>query len=61
MELIFKKIIQHAPKDTYSFVPMQDFNRSWSDEDLYVKYGLDAYEIQFIESMIRPMGLGGDD
>ena len=59
--VLLKKISQHAPKDTYSFVPMQDFNRSWSDEDLYVKYGLDAYEIQFIESMIRPMGLGGDD
>ena len=42
-------------KDTYSFVPMQDFNEEWNDEKLYKKYGLSQEEIEFIESMIRPM------
>jgi site-specific DNA-methyltransferase (adenine-specific) len=27
----------------------------WTDEKLYVKYGLTQEEIAFIESMIRPM------
>ena len=34
---------------------MQDFSESWTDEKLYVKYGLTDVEIAFIESMIRPM------
>lgn len=42
-------------------VPQQDFSKSWTDEELYEKYGLTDDEIAFIESMIRPMELGGDD
>ena len=47
-------------KDRYEFVPTQDFSRPWTDEDLYAKYGLTDEEINFIESMIKPMELGGD-
>ena len=42
-------------KDAFQFVPLQDFTRPWTDEELYAKYGLTDEEIQFIESMIRPM------
>jgi site-specific DNA-methyltransferase (adenine-specific) len=42
-------------KDSFRFVPLQDFTRSWTDADLYAKYGLTDEEIQFIESMIKPM------
>ena len=42
-------------KSTYQFVPMQDFSKSWTDEELYMKYKLTKEEIAFIESMIRPM------
>ena len=42
-------------KSSYSFVPIQDFSKPWSDEELYQKYGLTDEEIGFIESMIRPM------
>ena len=42
-------------KSTYQFVPMQDFSKPWTDEELYRKYKLTAEEIAFIESMIRPM------
>ena len=45
----------HITKSTFSFVPMQDFNKSWTDEVLYAKYGLTQDEIDFIESMIKPM------
>lgn len=50
-----KKITQEARRGVYEFVPIQDFSESWTDEKLYKKYGLNEEEIQFIESMIRPM------
>ena len=50
-----KKNTQHTTKSVYQFVPMQDFSKSWTDEELYAKYGLTQEEIDFIESMIRPM------
>ena len=42
-------------KDKFCFIPMQDFSESWTDEKLYKKYKLTKEEIEFIESMIRPM------
>ena len=42
-------------KDKFRFVPMQDFSESWTNEKLYNKYKLTKEEIEFIESMIRPM------
>ena len=50
-----KKNTQHTTRTTYSFIPMQDFSESWTDEKLYKKYKLTKEEIEFIESMIRPM------
>lgn len=50
-----KKITQHTTSKTYTFIPMQDFSKPWTDEELYKKYGLSDEEIAFIESMIRPM------
>lgn len=49
------KNTHHTTKEVYSFVPLQDFNEPWSDEKLYKKYHLTQEEIDFIESMIRPM------
>lgn len=45
----------HITKDSFQFVPLQDFSHPWTDEMLYKKYGLDKDEIAFIESMIRSM------
>lgn len=42
-------------KDKFSFVPLEDFNEEWTDEKLYKKYELTQEEIDFIESLIRPM------
>ncbi len=50
-----KKNAQHAMRGVYQFVPIQDFTKPWTDEELYAKYGLTQEEIDFIESMIRPM------
>lgn len=57
--------LKNMTKDTYKFVPMQDFTAGsdidWSksvpeiDAQLYAKYNLSDEEIAFIESMIKPM------
>ena len=58
--VLLRKSSQNAAQGVYEFVPMQDFSKAWSDEELYKKYGITESEIQFIDSMIRPMDLGGD-
>ena len=50
-----KTSTQSTPPDAFEFVPMQDFSKPWTDEELYRKYNLDKDEIAFIESMIKPM------
>ena len=57
--VLLQKNTQDAPKRVYSFVPVQDFSKPWTDEELYVKYELTTNEISFIESMVRPMELEG--
>ena len=49
------KITQNTMQKAYHFVPMQDFSKPWTDEKLYKKYDLTKEEIDYIESMIRPM------
>jgi site-specific DNA-methyltransferase (adenine-specific) len=45
----------------YKWVPVQSWDRDWTDADLYKKYKLKKDEITFIESMIRPMGVDEGD
>ena len=59
------KVTQHNPKNTWRFVPLQDFTSGsdidWSqsvaeiDRQLYKKYALTPDEIAFIEEKVRPM------
>jgi site-specific DNA-methyltransferase (adenine-specific) len=56
--VLLKKNTQDAMRGVYSFVPIQDFSESWTDEKLYAKYGLTQEEIAFIESMVRPVEVG---
>lgn len=63
--VLLQKNSQHAPKSVYQFVPMQDFTENsdivWGatiadiDKQLYRKYNFTQEEIDFIESMIKPM------
>lgn len=55
--VLLKKSTQDATSKVYEFVPMQDFSKPWTDEELYEKYGLTPDEIAFIERMVRPMVL----
>jgi len=52
---------QDLPRVAYSFVPVQDVSRPWTDKDLFTKYNLSADEIALIESTIRPMNLDASD
>ncbi|MDO9578839.1 MAG: Eco57I restriction-modification methylase domain-containing protein [Candidatus Cloacimonadales bacterium] len=53
--VLLAKSTQDASAKVYKFVPIQNFEESWTDEKLYKKYGLTIEEIAFIESMVRPM------
>lgn len=50
-----RKSTQDAPRRVYAFVPIQPWDREWTDEMLYEKYGITEEEIAFIESVVRPM------
>lgn len=52
-----RKLTQHALRSTYSWVPVQAWDRQWTDKALYKKYGLTKEEIDYVESVIRPMDL----
>ena len=54
------KTTQNISKGSFAFVPVQDLGRTWTDTDLYAKYGISESERAFIERMIRPMDLSGD-
>ena len=56
-----RKITQDATHSAYTWVPVQPWNRMWTDEALYEKYGITKEEQDFIESQVRLMELEGDD
>lgn len=47
--------------NNFIFVPWLDFTHKWTDQDLYERYNLTEEEIAFIDSMIKPMDLGGEE
>ena len=53
--LFYNRHSLNISKESFSLIPIEDFAKSWTDEELYAKYGLTQEEIDFIESMIRPM------
>lgn len=56
-----KKITQEARRGVYEFVPIQDFEITWTDEMLYEKYGLTKKEQAFVDSIVRPMDKENED
>jgi site-specific DNA-methyltransferase (adenine-specific) len=49
------KNTQNISRGVFAFVPVQDFNEEWTDEKLFAKYGITESEIEFIDTLIRPM------
>jgi hypothetical protein len=58
--ILLHKPSQDTTRKVYTFVPAQKWNKHWTDEDLYAKYGISESEIAFIEKVVRPMDLSGD-
>lgn len=50
-----RKKTQDNPSPVFQFVPIQDWSRSWIDEELYWKYGLEEDEIRYIEALVNSM------
>ena len=66
--LIFQRLLSRVwiyPPEKWKYVPLQDFTSAsdidWAksipeiDRQLYAKYGLDAAEIEFIETHVKEM------
>jgi hypothetical protein len=58
--ILLHKPSQDTTRKVYTFVPTQTWDRTWTDEDLYAKYGITPSEIDFIEKVVRPMDLSDD-
>ena len=53
--LYFRRGSMQVTKSVFDYIPLQDFSKPWTDAELYEKYNLTQDEIDFIESMIKPM------
>ena len=52
-----RKITQHATHSTYQWVPIQQWNKLWTDEDLFKKYKLTSEDVEYIDKMIKRMDI----
>jgi len=46
---------QNMRVDMYQFAPRLDFSRSWTDDELYLKYGITSKEQEFIKLVVKDM------
>ena len=44
----------NVSKVVFSFVPQQDWSKSWTDGELFSKYDLSDKDIAFVEKLIKP-------
>jgi hypothetical protein len=58
--ILLHKPSQDTTRKVYTFVPTQDWSHTWTDDALYEKYGLSEEEIEFVESIVRPMDLNDE-
>ena len=55
--IVMRSSGQDIARASYSFVPKQDYSKPWSDGELYALYELTHEEIEFIDSIVRPMAV----
>lgn len=53
--LSLRKNTHHNSQEKFTFVPLMPMNRSWTDEDLYKRFGISQEEQDFIATQIREM------
>lgn len=59
--VLLRKPSQNATKKVYGFVPLVTFDRIWTDDELYDRYGISDQEAQFIASLVKEMNLENDE
>lgn len=50
-----RAVTQHVTRSSFTFVPIQEWNKQWNDSSLYKQYQLTESEIAFIEKIVRPI------
>ena len=55
------KITQNSMQKIYRMVPVQDFSKPWTDDELFKKYELTEEEIRAIQELIRDTDGGESD
>lgn len=58
--ILLHKPSQNTTRHVYTFVPTQQWTKTWTDEELFAKYGITAEEIAFIDTVVRPMNLSDE-
>jgi site-specific DNA-methyltransferase (adenine-specific) len=53
--LSLRKISQNSTGKNYQWVPQQEWDRAWTDAELFKKYGLTKEEQLYVEMMIKEM------
>lgn len=51
--VLLKKSTQNGTKSVYELVPYLDFNKEWTDIELYDMFNITQAEIKFIEGLVR--------
>lgn len=51
--LFFHRFQKNSTYKTFEFIPLLDFNKLWTDSELYKLFGLDDLEIEYIEHLIN--------
>lgn len=51
----FNRVSFGVTLGTFELIPLQDFSKPWTDEELYKKYKLSEEEIAYIEDNIESM------
>ena len=54
--LFYNRHSLNISKSSFELIPLQDWSKPWTDEELYKKYKLTEEEIAYIEDNIDPMG-----
>jgi site-specific DNA-methyltransferase (adenine-specific) len=50
-----RKNTQHINKDRFKFVPELPLDQTWTNEKLYEHFNISKEEVEFIDTIIRPM------
>jgi site-specific DNA-methyltransferase (adenine-specific) len=53
--LTLLRVSQHVTRNVYSLVPLQDFSRGWTDQDLADRYGFLDSDLTFMRRFVKPV------